>query len=284
MSADVFDFRKPGRLPEDVAHLLSRWQQRMRSALQLRWARQLPFPFQIVALPASLLTSRDLSSRYDYEIVTYQVNVGDDNNATIVLLPRPVALGLVRGILGDVPQDKLDDRVLTDIEKSLAEVLVREIDAAMQESQPFAQPLTIVARGEQRLKEMHKEFPEAEPVALVSFEVELPFGKHTLDWVLSQAAILTIAAAAAQRSETSHESMSRLEEVVREVPVEVVVRLGEAHLQLAELAELRVGDIVVLDQRYVDPLTAEISGCPKFMGWPGRAGSKQAFQIESVID
>ncbi len=284
MSEDVFDFRKPGRLPEDIAHLLSQWQQEIQSALQLRWALQLPFAFQIVALPVSLLNRRDLSSRYDHEVVTYRLDVGDDSDATVIILPRRVTLGLVNGILGDISEAEPVDRVLTDIEKSLAELLVHEIETAVKESQPFSKPLTIVARGEHRLKEMHKEFPETEPIALVSFEVELPFGKHTFDWALSQAATLNIVAASAEDSKANQDNVAQLEEVVREIPVEVVVRLGEVDLPLAELAELRVGDVVVLDQRIVDPLTAAIGGCLKFTGWPGRVGSKQAYQIESVID
>lgn len=284
MSEDVFDFRKPGRLPEDIAQLLSQWQQQMRSALQLRWARQLPFPFQIVALPVTSLNRRDLSSRYDHEVVTYRLDVGDDSDATVIILPRRVTLGLVNGILGDISEAEPVDRVLTNIEKSLAELLVHEIETAVKESQPFSKPLTIVARGEHRLEEMHKEFPETEPLALVSFEVELPFGKHTFDWALSQAATLNIVAASAEDSKANRDNVAQLEQVVREIPMEVVVRLGEVDLPLAELAELRVGDVVVLDQRIVDPLTAAIGGCLKFIGWPGRVGSKQAYQIKSVMD
>ena len=284
MSPDVFDFRKPGRLPEDVAQFLSVWQRQIRSALEVRWIRHLPFPFQLAALQPCLFSRHDLFARYQQDVVTYRLDVGDAGDATAIVLPRAVALALVSGMLGDTTDQLPDDRLLTDIEKTLAQVLMKEIEGAVQESQPFRRPLTFVARGEHRLQEMHKEFPDTDPMLMVSFEMELPFGKHAIDWILSQAATLKIAAVASQPNEANRHSAAKLIEIMRSVPVEVIVRLGATTLHLSELAELRVGDVVVLNQRFAEPLRAEVGGCSKFTGWPGRVGSKQAFQIESLID
>ena len=281
MSDEAYDFRKPGRLPEDVAHLLASWQRQMRSALELRWTRHLPFSFQFVVLPPSLRRAGELPSRYQQEIIIQRVDLG--GGATALVIPRPVALALVSSMLGDVPEELPEDRVLTDIEKNLAELLMREVQSALEESQPLRRALTFAARGEHGFKEMHREFPEAEPAVVASLEMEFPFGKHTLDWILSQAATLEIAVGASEHDDMD-QTTSELEEVVRSVPIEVVVQLGQTKLHVAALAELRVGDVVVLDQRLTDPMIAKVGGCPKFSGWPGRAGSKQAFQIESVTD
>ena len=71
---------------------------------------------------------------------------------------------------------------------------------------------------------------------------------------------------------------------MREMPVEVSVRLGAAVLRVSQLAGLRAGDLVILDQPVSGPLTAAVAGETRFRVGPGRVGSKQAVQIESLVE
>ena len=66
--------------------------------------------------------------------------------------------------------------------------------------------------------------------------------------------------------------------------LEISVQLGAARLPLHQLTRLRVGDLVILDQRVHEPLAAFVAGEQKFKGWPGRAGARQAFQIDSSVE
>ena len=75
----------------------------------------------------------------------------------------------------------------------------------------------------------------------------------------------------------------RLESLVRELNTEVAVRLGTVQLSTPQLANLRVGDLVVLDQRVGDPLQATIGDEPRYLGWPGQVGLRQAYVIDSEV-
>jgi flagellar motor switch protein FliM len=63
-----------------------------------------------------------------------------------------------------------------------------------------------------------------------------------------------------------------------------VIRLGQAKLHVSELLNLRPGDVVVLDQRVSEPLSIEVCGTRKYVGWPGRVGNRQAFQIQGMVE
>ena len=60
--------------------------------------------------------------------------------------------------------------------------------------------------------------------------------------------------------------------------------LGAATLQVSQLARLRAGDLVILDQPVVSPMAAYVAGEARFLVWPGRVGPKQAFQIASLVE
>jgi len=75
-----------------------------------------------------------------------------------------------------------------------------------------------------------------------------------------------------------------MDAVVRELPVEVVVDLGEVEVPLTQLAQLSVGDLLILNRRVSDPLTARVGGRAKFIGWPGKMGPRQAVHIVSIVE
>jgi flagellar motor switch protein FliM len=74
-----------------------------------------------------------------------------------------------------------------------------------------------------------------------------------------------------------------METLVRELPVEIVVLLGSVEVSLSLLAQLRPGDVVILNQRVSEPLLATVASEKKFRVWPGRVGSQQAVRIESSV-
>ena len=74
-----------------------------------------------------------------------------------------------------------------------------------------------------------------------------------------------------------------METLVRDLPVEISVNLGTVELPLADLARLRAGDLVLLNQRVSEPLAAALAGIKRFRVWPGRVSSQQAIQIDSLI-
>jgi flagellar motor switch protein FliM len=74
-----------------------------------------------------------------------------------------------------------------------------------------------------------------------------------------------------------------LEQTIHQIPMQVVVHLGKANVHVSDLMHLQPGDIVILDQRVSDPLSAEVGELTKFLGWPGRVGTRQAFQVTEMV-
>ena len=68
------------------------------------------------------------------------------------------------------------------------------------------------------------------------------------------------------------------------VPVPVSVTLGSVQVHVSDLADLRSGDLVKLDQQVSEPLIACVAGEEKYRVWPGRVGSRKAIQIDSLIE
>jgi flagellar motor switch protein FliM len=77
--------------------------------------------------------------------------------------------------------------------------------------------------------------------------------------------------------------IARMKKRLYEVPVEILVEFGRTHLKGAELLNMEVGDVIMLDSDLTQPLTVMVQGVPKFKANPGILRGNQAFQVGSEI-
>ena len=65
----------------------------------------------------------------------------------------------------------------------------------------------------------------------------------------------------------------------------LVVKLGEANVELQDIMNLEIGDIIQLDRDATIPLDILVEGIPKFKGIPGLVKGNRAIRItESMFD
>ena len=75
-----------------------------------------------------------------------------------------------------------------------------------------------------------------------------------------------------------------IEDVIRETELTTAVVLGTTQLMLNELINLKVGDVVKLDNKITEDIHMEIEEKSKYCGKPGAIGKKMAFQVSSVFN
>jgi flagellar motor switch protein FliM len=66
---------------------------------------------------------------------------------------------------------------------------------------------------------------------------------------------------------------------IQNVAVDVSCVLGTANINAGELLELSTQDVILLDQKIVDPVVVKIADVPKFKGFPGAYNKNRAVRI-----
>lgn len=84
-----------------------------------------------------------------------------------------------------------------------------------------------------------------------------------------------------RRSQTS---MNVQEEQLGPMDVEVRAMLGAARVEAIDVANLRAGDVIVLDQKAEAPLRLLVGNCERYAGFPGTRGKRLALQLSGVVD
>lgn len=83
--------------------------------------------------------------------------------------------------------------------------------------------------------------------------------------------------------EALRNTRAQIVQTVGRVAVTVEPILGQAKLQLSDIARLQVGDVVPLDANHEDPVQVLVGGIPRFLAKPGRRGEQSSVQVVSVM-
>jgi flagellar motor switch protein FliM len=284
MSVRPYDFRRPAPPSGGLEQRLTAW---LCAACRLagqRWQQHLPYRVEVALGDVEALAPDEALGRLPEVVVGYRAALGGDEASSLFAWPRPLALTLVAGALGDETGAAAEDRELTPIEAPLCEYLMQEaVAGALTETWPGARPAPVRLCGPDPTPRWTRLFAGLEVLLCCSFTLSGPMGEHEWYWLVPAAGPLGQLGRTAAAAPAADEGTARkLEAAVRELPVEVVVGLGSAELTLAQLAALRPGDLLILDQRVTEPLACALDGQTKFRGWPGRVGGRQAVSITAL--
>lgn len=285
MNAEVYNFRKPGRLPGDFEQRLSAWLRECCNLVPAKWARTVGTRVEASLRGLEIGRPAEAFAQLEETALAYQASLHDADMLSLVALPRSLALLLVTSALGDASAAPAADRELTVVDEALCEYALDDLFLApLQESWSGTEALQVRLGPRELNLRRTRIFPPDENIVVATLALHGAFGEQHWQWLIPHEGMVDWLTRAAQGPTGSQEAAvrPRLESAVREVPVEVCVQLGNAKLPLHQLMRLRVGDLVLLDQRVNEPLAALIAHNQKFRGWPGRSGSRQAFQITSA--
>jgi len=287
MSALPFDFRNPGRLAGDLEQRLAAWLRGLCTRAPAKWSASIPFQLELELLRMESLTLGAALARLTDAVVGYRIALGEQEVPSLLVWPRPLLLLLFEGMLGDSGTQLPADRPLTSVEDSLCAYFVEHLLVpSMKETWLGIEPIVLGVREQEPNPKYVRLCPPDTKVIVSSFAARGAFGEQEWSWIVPQDSLLEqltrSGLPSAGRARESQER-TRMETLVRDLPVEISVDLGTVELPLAVLARLQAGDLVLLNQRVSEPLAAALAGIKRFHVWPGRVGSQQAIQIDSLI-
>lgn len=284
MTMTAHDFTRPLPLAPATRAILAQWLGRVNALLaegltRLSVTVELRFEDSATAFPLESL------AEWSDKSLAFQLGLEGAQTGSVLAIPNPLVQDLVSRVLGDSLEKTPAERELTAAELSIAEFLCDTIIKSLKESWLGETAVELSLGTQEANLRRSKLFRPTEPIVVCRSIVRTSLGESCWCWLMTNdfMARLIGLPERIQTPAAGISSQQNLERLIRQMSTEVEVRLGGVQLTGPQLARLRVGDVVVLDQRLSDPLRAFVSGEPKFLGWPGRVGNRQAFEIESEV-
>lgn len=284
MTMPRHDFTQPPPLAPQLRVNLAQWLTRS-NALLVELLAGAAVSIELQFDSSSTVMPTQLTSDWTDKSLALQLKLGQHDAQSLVALPNPLVQELIGCILGDPPHKIPVERSLTAAELSVAEVIAEMIMRSLKESWQGDVPLNLLLGETESNLRRTKRFRPKEAMIVCRSIAKTKLGQSHWSWLLSADFVAHLFGLPVRNQQSVEPQASRrqLEQLVRDMRAGIEVRLGAVQLTGPQLASLRVGDVVVLDQRVGDPLQASIQGEPKFLGWAGRTGNRQAFEIATEI-
>ncbi len=284
MTITVHDFTRPPPLASHLRAVLAQWFGRS-NALLTELLAGLSVPVELRFEDSSTVFPAESLSVWSDKALAFHVRLPGQDIPSLIALPNPFVQDLVSRILGDVPDQQPDERDLTPVELAVAEIVVETIVKSLKETWQGDSTIELsVGEVEPNLRRT-KLFRPTESLVVCRSIVRTSLGDAQWCWFLTNEFLTRLLGlpTRSQRPADGQTGRRHLERLIRGMQTEIEVRLGGVQLTGPQLARLRVGDVVVLDQRVSEPLRATVRGEPKYLGWAGRVGNRQGFEIESEV-
>jgi flagellar motor switch protein FliM len=285
MTITVHNFAKPARLTGDWSQRLTGWFQSAFALATKAWAKEVSGTLEARLRDIEIVRCGEILARVDEAAAGYRVALAGNRLRTLLILPRPLLLTLIDGLLGQAVEQLPADRELTDVERPIGEYFLQTLWLAFfKDTWPGAVQVIWEFPQSESNPQCSRLFAPDELVVVFSCEIRGPFGVQECFWLFQKKGLAELMGWDESDAVSTEPQGSRIEALVRSLPLDIVVVLGGVEICISQLSQLQVGDVILLNQRVGEPLTAKIGDEAKFRGWAGRSGSSIAFRIDSLIE
>ncbi len=280
---EPFDFTQPSGLASEISERWSSWLDAWTADFNEKWSQLTGRQIEFQHSNQQAQTFDSVKRRLPKPAIGCEIAVSDRQLTTLLVMPRRLMLALVLQMLGDEIDPLPDDRPLTDVEWSLSEMIVIQLTASLGESWPQKESLQCRMVHSDGIPHRSRLLDPRTVVTVCSFSVNLGGSGEDMLWILPQEELEQLLIENdADHVESSEAFKQQMEHRALAIPVAISVLLGSAKVSVNRLAELKAGDVIVLDQRINEMLPLMVSNQIKFFGWLGRIGHRQAFKIGEI--
>lgn len=204
----------------------------------------------------------------------------------LLVLEGPLVFSFVDSLFGGkgVSHVKLEGRGFTKIEVKIVEKIVKIILKDMQQAWADAYKI----KTELVRSEMDPQFAgivtSEDMVVTFKYEVQLENGSGLITICIPYSMIEPIKKnlenkVRGEKVEVDHTWKKYIEHRLLETDVEVSCIMGIAKINGGALINMKVDDVILLDQKMKDLAVINVEGIPKYWGRPGECGNKKAVKI-----
>ena len=279
----VFDFRKPNRPAAAGEAQFSEWHQSFCVMLAEKLSEHVKFPVSFTLESVTTCQAGKVTAELTDSEVAYHIFIHEEPTASMFVLPRPYLLSMANGMLGEEPNEEIEDRVFTGVERSLADLTLETYVEAMSEAFLGSQPLPCRLDDFEETPKRSRNFARDSSLIVSRIKATLPCGEYIFVWMIPASASESIPFPAEQKEAGSTDGQTVARESIERIQLELSVCLGSIETQMSDLTNLKVGDVLVLNQRVAEPMLASVDGRPCFQVWPGKSGSRRAVKVSNIL-
>lgn len=277
-----YDFRRPDRFPREQKRQLQKISENMAVNMGLTFSQYVRTTVGVELIAIEEFSYELFLNSFTDLVCASVVDLTPYRGKGCLTLDAGFCLAMIDRGLGGPGKIQQKIRPLTIIEESVvSQVLSNVLHSMCLCWNDVAEIEWQIAKTDMDLRSLQVAH-NTESMIAINFAISGELGTGTLVFCLPVATLEAVMGKITEATLDREEEIVVIKNTLNQVPLLVNTILGTTQLSFNELINLRVGDVISLDNKITDHLSLEIDEMPKFFGTPGVSGKKLAIKITSV--
>ncbi|MFC1512334.1 flagellar motor switch protein FliM [Candidatus Latescibacterota bacterium] len=286
---NTYDFRHPARVSKDQLRTLQNLHDNFARLLSSTFSTLQRSIIEINLVSVDQITYSEFIMSLSSPSCTYTFRMEPLEGVAIIDFSQSVVFSFVDRLFGGRGTSIVTEREITWIEKSVMNNIINRALRDLERTWERIIPLECKVEMLETNPEFVQVVPASETVVLISFELKSENVNGLINLCYPYISIEPIALRLGGQNlvssarEVPQEELLKNRKRVEIFDAFIRVILGEAHLTVRDLIDLKPGDVVTLDQHINEEIEVYVNNELKFYGRPGLFGKYKAVEILSRI-
>ena len=282
-----YDFRRPHRISREQIRLMQNLHESFARQLGMGLSAVLRGRVEVEVLGLEQMSYEEYIFRMQPVTNIFLLRLKEEEESLAMLeVQSTLALALIDRTLGGPGTSPEQGRQLTMIEVTLISQMVQSTLPGLREAWSPLDDLDPVLSAHERNPHLLQILPPMETVLVLSLRAILPHAQGMITMAYPSIHLEPVLARMGddpRRRGGGRRDVavapSGVKQVLQKTTVDVVAVFGSGSLTIREFLNLRVGDVIALDQEVDAPSSLRVGGHTKFLARPGLAGRRRAVQV-----
>ena len=286
----VYDFLRPGKLSKDQIRTLEMMHESFGRNMQTSLSAYLRTQVNIELASVKEMMYADVAESLAPPVIPHILRLQPLPGSAILYIDSNIGFVMLDRLLGGPGTALKRPRPLTEIEQTVFRRIIERMVQILEEEWNQVADLEAQFERIEQNPQFTQLVPPKDMTVVIRFNVKLCSVLGRMSLCIPYSALepvssklkaqLWFAGEQHKPDPLERETIKRRLESMR---LPLIVELGTGRITIGDFLDLGVGDVVQLDTRVRDPLAIRIGRGVKFLGTPGRVGSRLAVELISTV-
>ncbi|MBN2403103.1 MAG: flagellar motor switch protein FliM [Spirochaetes bacterium] len=289
----IYDFRRPDKFSKDQIRTLQMMHETFARLTTTALSAQLRALVSVHVASVDQLTYEEFVRSIPNPTTLAVINMDPLKGSGVLEIDPSITFTIIDKLFGGIGESSRITRELTDIELSVMEGIIVRILGNLREAWSNVIDLRPRLGNIETNPQFAQIVPPNDMVVLITLETKVGevegMTNLCIPYITIEPIISKLSAQywySSIRKGTTDENLAIIQGRLENVELQVVAEIGEVSITMAEVLDLKVGDVIKLpDTKVNSDMVLRVGGRKKYKCRPGVIGSRVAVQIgENIID
>ncbi len=289
----IYDFRRPDKFSKDQIRTLQMMHETFARLTTTALSAQLRALVSVHVASVDQLTYEEFVRSIPNPTTLAVINMDPLKGSGVLEIDPSITFTIIDKLFGGIGESSRITRELTDIELSVMEGIIVRILGNLREAWSNVIDLRPRLGNIETNPQFAQIVPPNDMVVLITLETKVGevegMTNLCIPYITIEPIISKLSAQywySSIRKGTTDENLAIIQGRLENVELQVVAEIGEVSVTMAEVLDLKIGDVIKLpDTKINSDMVLRVGGRKKYKCRPGVIGSRVAVQIgESIVD